>query len=455
MARWGLDAEGNYVPLADGQQSAWNGSGTVQGDASGSAQTQPGPAANGAGAPYYGATDPNHYLDPGVTANQFGFSRYDAVNDIAYDENGQPIVDDGSNPELTSRLQQVRDAASARKLEFGSRAGAIDQLGQVGAQTGNVYGAKFGENLPGMQYGTQQRISEAAQAARALGAPVTNAGDIAGAYSQQNGFVNAIPGSDAANAARQNGQLDEYGGDLGKFRSDIDILRQTALGKGPSAAQALAAQQLGESTRAMSALGATARGGNVAAGLRGAMRAGTDMMLRSQQQMAALRAQEQLTGQAQLANAQSQLATAQGQRGGVLNAARTNDIVKATQAAAAADAMSGKQLGLGELETTRQMGRATNLGATAATQNNATNTAAEIARNEEDARQSRARMALDAYSTLATGGMAPYEATRQREHERKIQKEGQSITGKDVLGGVFSLGGAALGAAGSIFKPGR
>jgi hypothetical protein len=444
MAKWGI-VNGEYVPLAPGQQSEWTGAGTVQGDASGSntQQLQSG-AQGGDGRPPYINPNANgdftRYLDPGVSPGQFGFSRYDPINDIAYDQNGNPVVDDGSDPALSARLQAMRDATAAKRLEFGSKAGAVRELGNVASQTSNVANTAYGPDLAQRQRFADVRIREAAEAANALGLPVSNAGAINSAMTDQTGAARAISTADAMNAARQNAQLGEYGQDLSSFRTDIDLLRRTAEGKGPSAAQALAQQQLGESVRNMSAVAAGARGGNVSGGIRAATRAGSDMMLRSQQQIAALRAQEQLTGQQQLASAQQGLATAQAQRGQVINAARSNDTNKAIGAAGAFDAVTGRQLGLGEIETARQTARGQQLGQVAGQQNVSTQNAAEIARDEEDARHARARTALDAYQTLTSGGMAPDQAERDRELQRWSVKKGQEITGKDVLGGIFSLG---------------
>lgn len=94
------------------------------------------------------------------------------------------------------------------------------------------------------------------------------------------------------------------------------FLKQLALsaaGKGPSAAQELGRSQILENQRAMQSMAAGARGGNAAGAMRAAMGAGTDLGLRGMQQLAALRAQEQLAAQQVGASEQNQFTQAQEQ----------------------------------------------------------------------------------------------------------------------------------------------
>lgn len=138
--------------------------------------------------------------------------------------------------------------------------------------------------------------------------------------------------TDRASSARQSNQLDEYGQDIG-------LLRASAQGTGPSAAEALAKSQLYNNIRAQASMAAGARGGNVAAAQRAAALASSNMQMQSAQQMSAMRAQEQLT-------AQAQLAAAQGQRAQAMGMARGQDLQKGFQnvqgAAMAAQAAQGQ-----------------------------------------------------------------------------------------------------------------
>lgn len=127
-----------------------------------------------------------------------------------------------------------------------------------------------------------------------------------------------------ANAAAQNAQFGQTGQDLG-------VVRASAMGMGPSAAEHLAQSQLDSNIRAQSSLAATARGGNIASAMRGAQGAGQNMMLQSQQQMAAQRAQEQLNAQGLLTQGNAAFSNA-------LYGARAQDV---GQSVAGAQAMQG------------------------------------------------------------------------------------------------------------------
>lgn len=146
-------------------------------------------------------------------------------------------------------------------------------------------------------------------------------------------------GADLASSASQVNQLGQYG-------QDINLLRRSAVGQGPSAAQAMAKSQLDSNIRAQASMAAGARGGNLAAAQRQASLAGSSMMMQSANQMSALRAQEQLTAQAQLAAAQGQHAQAQGMaRGQDLQRAMQN-VQGAGIAAQAAQQQTAAQAGL-------------------------------------------------------------------------------------------------------------
>lgn len=95
-------------------------------------------------------------------------------------------------------------------------------------------------------------------------------------------------------------------GAAGEYGGDLNMLRQTAMGQGPSAAQAMALASQDANARAMRSAAAGGRGGVSAAGLRTAISAGNQASQQSIQQLAALRANEQLTAQAALPGAQAQ-----------------------------------------------------------------------------------------------------------------------------------------------------
>lgn len=165
---------------------------------------------------------------------------------------------------------------------------------------------------------------------------VNQAGTAAG---QVGNAANMVPVSDLKSRAAQTSQLGQYGQDLG-------LLRATAMGQGPSAAQSMMQSQTDSNMRNQMAMAASARGGNIAAANRQAVNAGQNMAMQSTSQMSALRAQEQLQGQAQLAGAQSQLASAlQGVRTGDQNAGMNNVNARA-QAAQAANGLVAAQSGL-------------------------------------------------------------------------------------------------------------
>lgn len=151
------------------------------------------------------------------------------------------------------------------------------------------------------------------------------AGNIAGAgVGARGATVGALQGQQA--------QTGQYGQDLG-------IIRNSALGQGPSAAAVLAKQQLDASVQAQAAQAAQARGGNVAAGMRSAANAGTQIQLQGAQQMAAQRAQEQLNAQSLLNQGNQGLAGAMNQNTTQAQGLRAQDIGQTTaQAGATNDA---------------------------------------------------------------------------------------------------------------------
>jgi len=377
----------------------------------------------------------------------FGIAYFDPFSGQAMDANGQPIIDDGSNPGLTSAIEAARRATTGNKLESDQRDAATKALGQSSRAVTGALAENYdpGGYLLGYADNERKALEEQGSAAAALRGGFTNQPGINNSFGAQERANRNIAGSDAANNALAGEQYADWGGDMASFRDDIGILRDTALGRGPSAAQALAKAQLDDSIRSQSAMAATARGGNVAAGLRAASRAGTDLQLRNLQQMAALRASEQLQGQGQLASAQQGLGGLQAQRGGLLQDARGNDINKALGGASAANALTGQQLALGGLQTEREGAAAGAAFQGVQGRGQARLTAQEELRNKEDARQARARLALQAQESFGGQATQREQGAADRTLQAKIAAASGNITPKDIAGGIFSAGGAALG----------
>src|SRR3990172_5984830 len=203
---------------------------------------------------------------------------------------------------------------------------------QAGTDVAGPYGGNIiGSGILGVDFANQPaNATDTALTGEALGAIQGQVGDriTKPAYAAAQG----IGAAGARNAAAQSAQLGQYGADLG-------IIRDSAMGQGPSAAQNLAQAQLEASIRSQAAMGATARGGNVAAGMRTAANAGSQMQLQSQAQTAALRAQEQL-------NAQGLLAQGNYQQAGALGAARGQDVSQAVAQAGAMGQLANTQAGI-------------------------------------------------------------------------------------------------------------
>jgi hypothetical protein len=158
---------------------------------------------------------------------------------------------------------------------------------------------------PGWQI--EQGVADAAQLDPAKNAALQAAGLTA------NRLASGAVGNELA--AQINPYLDATQQRIGQQASDLDIIRNSAMGRGPSAAEALAKSQLDANIRSQSALAATARGGNIAAAMRQAANSGTQQSLQSAQTLNALRAQEQLNAQGLLTTGANNLTSAQGRLG--------------------------------------------------------------------------------------------------------------------------------------------
>jgi hypothetical protein len=147
--------------------------------------------------------------------------------------------------------------------------------------------------------------------------------------SGRQGAESAAAGIGTAGQAHLNQATDAYGrtlGQAGQMAKDIGIVRNTALGNGPSAAAVLGNKLIDDQQRAIAAQAATARGGNLAAAQRNAMNAGQNAELQGQQQILAARANEQLAAQGLLGTQNAALGTLYNGAGAGLGALATTDI---------------------------------------------------------------------------------------------------------------------------------
>jgi hypothetical protein len=242
-----------------------------------------------------------------------------------------------------------------------------------------------------------------------------------------------------ASLQAQQGAVNSYGQDLG-------IIRNSALGTGPSAAQALAKQQLDASIQAQASQAAQARGGNIAAGMRSAANAGTQIQLQGAQQMAAQRAQEQLSAQGLLNQGQQGVNAAQGNLTGAYGALRQQDIGQAQAAAGALQTSAGQQqqmygqnIGLGTAGLT-------GLGNAAGGFTSAQSIQSQAELNQ---RQAYADWLQRQYSI--SSGLAPQYAGVQgniaiANQTARTQQDAALLNAAGAAGAAYATGGASLAA---------
>lgn len=249
-----------------------------------------------------------------------------------------------------------------------------------------------------------------------------------GAAADAAAAAGAIGQAGQANAAAQNAQFGQTGQDLG-------VVRASALGMGPSAAEHLARSQLDSNIRAQSSMAATARGGNIAAAMRGAQGAGQNMMLQSQQQIAAQRAQEQLNAQGLLTQGNVGLNNA-------IYGARGQDLGQAVSGAQAYQGAGGLQnqifgtnSGLGEFG----IGAANNSAATYGTQ------MGQQEQAEQNARQSYADFMQRQYS-ISSGLPVNFASTQG---QVAIANQQAAIQQQGAMWNAAGAGIAALGQYGA------
>ncbi len=249
------------------------------------------------------------------------------------------VVDSVQNQAALPADAQVARNAALAATQAGVQYGVDQSLGaDIATQAGSDPNAsRFNLN----NASNSQQGLDVQAALRAAGSQ-SGAGNAAAGQAVQATGALAGPGS---YAPQQAGALGQFGDQVGQFSQDVGLLRRTAEGTGPSAAQAMMQSALGQNARAMQAVAGQARGGNLAAGIRAATQAGAQQGLQSTNQLAALRAQEQLTGQAQLAGAQGQLSGAMANRSqaitGATNAETARNQAFAGAASNAANAMTG------------------------------------------------------------------------------------------------------------------
>lgn len=257
--------------------------------------------------------------------------------------------------------------------------------------------------------------------AGALGNAATAAGGIAGAGRTNAGFANM-------SGILNQGQIDQFG-------NDMNVIRNSAMGRGPSAAENLARSQLDNNIRAQSAMAATARGGNVAAAMRGAQGAGQNMMLQSQAQIAAQRAQEQLNAQALMNQGNTALTGAQNNLTQSRNVMRAQDVAQAQGAAQAAGQVAGQYNDLNKTQASLAAAGLSSLGQgaqTYSTQQSNAQTAEEAARNDY------ANTLLKMYSLqngMPVNNMG-YQ-TQQRQLDMQAEGANRSMLG-GIIGGVLA-----------------
>jgi len=226
-------------------------------------------------------------------------------------------------------------ANSAIDTGFWKGRPVYDRTGQMLGNPADVLGGQVGarpdlyaENNPYLrQAGGAANMAISGDAQQQLGARATD-------FSNTSAFA-AGKINQAGNGVRGN-QMDTLataGGQAAQSQRDLGIVRDSALGRGPSAAENLARSQMDASVRAQAAQAAAARGGNVASAQRAAAQSATDTRLQSTAQLAAQRAQEQLNAQQLLTSGNTAVGNQFQGLGAGYGGVRTTDIGQATAAA--------------------------------------------------------------------------------------------------------------------------
>jgi hypothetical protein len=209
--------------------------------------------------------------------------------------------------------------------------GSIDTAGTLGGTDQSV-GQQLYANV-GQAAALDPRYNNALTSAGTSANNAASGATGAAVTAQASGTINQAGAANAAVAPT-----------LGSQAADLGIVRNSALGTGPSAAEALAKSQLDNNVRSQAALAATARGGNIAAAMRGAANSGTQQSLQTSQQIAAQRAQEQLNAQTLLTSGANNLTgatQANANQAGTLSGQQV--ALAATKAGLVGQGMQGQQ----------------------------------------------------------------------------------------------------------------
>lgn len=280
---------------------------------------------------------PYGYNQPGTSVNptnpaygqpqQFGPDGTPLVRNAP--SGGGGLLPSSNVPESVNRLA---DPVSRMGVQAVSNIAGGNRNVAGGASLSQVLGAPLGWNsAASLQPGNNQYLqnTQAYSDLLARGQLRGPSGEAAaqGAAGAMNaaGMAGQAAGGIAPASQRLQGMQD---GQLGQYGADAGIVRDSAMGKGPSAAEHLAKSQLDNNIRAQMAMAGSARGGNLASAQRGAQATGAGMMQQATQQIAAQRAQEQL-------NAQQILGTMDQGLSGAIGNARGQDVLGATNSAGA------------------------------------------------------------------------------------------------------------------------
>lgn len=270
----------------------------------------------------FGVLDPGGLLVPQTKdtsrpAYEEALNAYNATGAI----NTGDLISKGYYTDANGKVQfGLPTGQSAVQLAGGA---AVDQNGHIAAMTGsNPFQARQGLAAEAAMNGSLGRaIADKNGTTAALGAAGTAA--------------NGVGTAGLPSAAFAQGSMTRNQGQIGAAEQDMNVIRNSANGTGPSAAEQLAKAQLDNNIRAQSAMAASARGGNIAAAMRGATQAGSQQMLQTGQQIAAQRAQEQLNAQGMLTPGNAAIASGQNALTSSALTQRAQDISQAGQAATA------------------------------------------------------------------------------------------------------------------------
>lgn len=354
--------------------------------------------------------------------------------------------------------KQLEDAK--RGVDAANLAGQqINQAGQLGdtvtRQASELTPYGYSADTSGLQTSAQNNPFQAALALQA-GAQQPYQADLnaAGQAARAAGGAAGALGGPGSFGGRTDQALSQFGDQVGQFNQDTNMLRDTAAGRGPSAAALLAQQSLDSNARNMVATAAGARGGNIASGLRQALTAGAAQGLQGAQSIGALRAQEQLAAQQGLTGANTALTGARANLAGATTAAQQAETARQANAAGAgataANALTNVAqtgvAGQGQvLNALSAGGQLYNGGQANAT--NAYSAGGQVAAQAAADLENQKRRALEAAQLMSQNANAT-AARGSAEKNTANQIDAQTnISGGMLAGGLLSAGGQALASA--------